>query len=194
VSALQARQNRKELNWVRWILDAGKDIAVDVDQLNARTAFINRVTKADVSIWQPILIDGKVDNRFLCCASNDLVDGVFITAHISSFDFLLSLRQVCESRMVVANTCIWERLAHKGLLYRLRRNNPDAELYFAKQELSVDAMRNFRQTTTILNVGQFGFQTSLSERELFKARQAGVEEALKQSFERISPIILIGEI
>ena len=178
---------------MRWILGAGKDIAVDVDQLSARTVYINRVTKADVSNWQPILIEGKVDRRFLCCASNDLVDGIFITAHISDFDFLFNLRQVCESRMVVANTCIWGRLAHKGFLYRLRQSNPDAELYFAKQELFVDAMRNFRQTTTILNLGQFGFQTSLSERELFINRSMGFKAALRQSFKRVSPIILLGE-
>jgi len=178
---------------VRWILGAGKDIAVDVDQLGARTVYIRRVTGADVTSWQYILIDGKVDIRFFSCASNDFVDGVFITAHINDFGFLFSLRQVCESNMIVANTCIWGRLAHKGLLYRLRQSNPDLQLYFAKQELSVDVMRNFRQSTTILNVGQFGFQTSLSERELFVNRRIGFEQAIVQSFERVSPILLLGE-
>ena len=178
---------------MRWILSSGKDIAVDLKQLSARTDYIRRVTGADVSIWQPIMIDGKVDIRFLSCISNDFVEGVFITAHINDFGFLFALRQVCESELVVANTCIWKRLAHKDLLYRLRRNNPDSELYFAKQELSVDIMHNFRQSTTILNVGQFGFQTSLSERELFINRRMGLKKALLHSFERVSPILLIGE-
>ena len=178
---------------MRWILGAGEDIIVNTSQLGARTEYIHRVTEADVSNWQLIQVNGRIDPRFLCCASSDVVDGIFITAHIEDVYALFDLRQVCESKLVVANTCIWERLAHKDLLYRLRRNDPDSELYFAKQELSVDARRNFRQSTTILNVGQFGFQTSLSERELFINRKMGFEKAILQSFERVSPILLIGE-
>jgi len=178
---------------VRWILDAGEDIAVNTNQINARTEYIHRVTGADVSDWRPIQVNGKRDSRFLCCVSNDVVDGTFITAHIGDVYNLFTLRQVCESKIVIANTCIWKRLAHKELLYLLRKSNPNAELYFAKQELSVDRMQNFRQSATLLNVGQFGFQTSLSERKLFINRQKGFEEALRQSFERVSPILLIGE-
>jgi hypothetical protein len=178
---------------VRWILGSGKDIAVDENQINARTEYIRRVTGADVSKWRPIQVDGRIDARFLYCTSNDIVDGTFITTHINDVYKLFALRQVCESKIVIANTCIWKRLAHKELLYQLRRINPNSELFFAKQELSIDIMRNFRQTTTILNVGQFGFQTSLSERELFINRRKGFENALRQSFERVSPILLVGE-
>lgn len=178
---------------MRWILRSGKGIVVDINQLNARSEYIRRVTGTDVSGWRPIQVDGKTDIRFLCCVSSDDVDGTFITAHIDDVYNLFTLSQICESKIVIANTCIWERLAHKKLLYQLRKNNPKSELYFAKQELSIDAMQTFRQSTTLLNVGQFGFQTSLSERELFMNRQNGFEEALKQSFQRVSPILLIGE-
>ena len=178
---------------MKWILGTGKEIILDVSQLEARTEYIRRVTASDVSSWQPIQVDGKIVPQFICCVSNDDVDGIFITAHINDVHSLFGLRQVCESSIVVANTCIWKNLAHKELLYQLRRNNPNSELYFAKQELSVDAMRYFRQTTTLLNVGLFGFQTSLSERELFINRHQGFVKAIHLSFERVSPILLLGE-
>lgn len=49
---------------MRWILGSGKDIVVDIDQLNARTEYIRRVTGTDVSDWRPIQVNGKTDRRF----------------------------------------------------------------------------------------------------------------------------------
>ena len=178
---------------MRWILGAGEDIVVDKNQLISRSDYIKCVTGVSVSNWNYIRINGKSDERFLCCMSNDNVNGAFITAHINDLFTITALQQVHECRIIIANTCIWNRLGHKKLLYDLRRNNSRIELYFAKQELSIDRMQNFRQTTTIKNVGQFGFQTSLSERELFINRQAGFEEALGKSFERVSPILFLGD-
>jgi hypothetical protein len=71
--------------------------------------------------------------------------------------------------------------------------NRDVELLFAKQELSIDRYQVFRRTTTINSVGRFGFQTSRSERELLN-RKNGLEHALRKSFERVSPIILTGDL
>ena len=174
---------------MKWILGAGEDIVVDENQLKARTKYIRQVTESDVSNWRRIQMNGR---QFLYCASNDIVDGVFITAHINDVFMLSTLRQVCESKIIIANTCIWERLADKRLLYRLRQINPNSDLYFAKQEIYFDSMQLFRQTTTLLDVGQFKFQSSLSERELFMYRRKGFEEAIKQSFEQVSPILLSG--
>jgi hypothetical protein len=178
---------------VIWILGSGKDIAVSTNQLQSRIEFIRCVTEAEVSAWQFIKINEIVDIRFLFCVSKDGVNGVFITAHIGDVFHICKLKQVYESEIVIANTCIWEKSSHKKLLRQLRYINPKIELYFAKQELSIDAMRCFRQSSTLLNVGQFGFQTSLSERELFKNRRQGFAEALRESFTRVSPILLIGE-
>ena len=175
---------------MKWVLGAGEDIVVDVNQLKARTKYIRNVTKADVSNWQPIQVNNR---QFLYCVSNDVVDGVFITAHIGDVYMLSTLHQVYENKIIIANTCIWEKFADKELLYQLRRSNPHTDLYFAKQEMYIDSMQLFRQTTTLLDVGQFGFQSSLSERELFMYRQKGFEEAIRQSFERVSPILLAGE-
>ncbi len=178
---------------MKWILSAGEDIAVDTNQIQARTNYIRRVTGADVTDWQYIRINGAVDKRYLCCASDDAVDGTFITAHIGDVINLCNLRQVCESKIIIANTCIWTKMVDKNLLRRMHSTNPNVELYFAIQELSIDATRTFRQSTTLLNVGEFGFQTSLSERKLFRNRNKGFEEALKESFKKVSPIIFLGE-
>jgi hypothetical protein len=104
-----------------------------------------------------------------------------------------TMRTIYESRIFIANTCILEKDADRNLLSQLNRNNPNLELFFAKQELSRDPMNILRQTTTLNNIGRFGFQTSLSERELFMNRRKGFEEAIRQSFVHVSPILSIGE-
>ena len=172
---------------MKWILSAGKDIVVDNSQLKARTKYICQVTETDVSNWELVEVNGL---RFLFCESKDFVDGVFITAHIGDVYTLSTMHQVYESRIIIANTCIYGKSWHKNLLHRLYQSNPDIELFFAKQELSIEPGRILRQTTTLHKVGQFGFQTSSSERELFMNRRKGFEEALKISFERVSPILL----
>lgn len=175
---------------MKWVLGTGKEIAVNVTQLKARIEYIRQITEADVSDWKLVQVN---DRQFLYCTSDDIIDGVFITAHIQDVYILSTLDLIYENRIIIANTCIWNKFADKKLLYQLQRNNQNFDLYFAKQELLIDPMQIFRQTTTLLNVGQFGFQTSLSERELFINRRKGFEEALKQSFKRVSPIFFTGE-
>ena len=178
---------------MRWIIGSGKDIAVDDNQILARSKFIQCVTGVEVSDWNYIQVNGQVSKEFLCCMSDDKVDGTFITAHIHGVIKLCSLREVRLGEFVVANTCIWERMIHKKLLYSMMKANLGIELWFAKQELSIGGDRTFRQTTTLLNIGQFGFQTSLSERNLFKNRNRGLMEAIRESFIRVSPILCLGD-
>jgi hypothetical protein len=178
---------------VRWIIGNDKDIAVDGIQVRARGDYIQRVTGAEVSAWHFIQVNGQVCKEFLCCTSNDGIDGTFITAHIGDVYKICSLREICIGKFVVANTCIWERMSHKKLLNSMMSFNRNIELWFAKQELSVDSSRIFRQSTTLNNIGRFGFQTSLSERELFMNRGKGLMEAIRVSFVRVSPVILLGD-
>ena len=178
---------------MRWIIGYDKDIVVDNNQLQARSNYIRRVTGAEVSAWSFPQVNGQVCKEFLCCTSNDEIDGTFITAHIFDVSNLCSLREICIGKFVIANTCIWEKLSHKNLLLNMMRFNREVELFFAKQELSVDGNRILRQSTTLNNVGRFGFQTSLSERELFSNRSKGLMEAIRVSFIRVSPIILLGD-
>ena len=178
---------------MRWIIGTGKDIAVDSNQVQARGNYIQRVTGAEVSDWNFIKVSGQICKEYLCCTSNDGIDGTFITAHIGDVHKLCTLREICMGKFVVANTCIWEKMSHKKLLSNMKNSNQDIELWFAKQELSIDGNMIFRQSTTLNNMGTFGFQTSLSERELFKNRGKGFMEAIQASFIRVSPIILLGD-
>ncbi len=178
---------------MRWIIGNGNDIAVDSNQVRARGDYIQCVTGAEVSAWSFIWVNEQLCKEYLCCTSNDEIDGTFITAHIDDVYKLCSLREICIGKFVVANTCIWERMAHKKLLNNMRLFNQDIELWFAKQELSVDDNRILRQSTTVNNIGRFGFKTSLSERELFRNRGKGLMEAIRVSFVRVSPIILLGD-
>jgi hypothetical protein len=144
-----------------------------------------------VSDWQIVEIKGT---SYLFCVSNDSVDGILMTAHIGDIFKLFTVREFCEARLIIANTCIWKRSSNKELLRRVQSTNPNAELYFAKQELSVDQDFVFRHSNTIADVGQFGFQTSLSERQLFRNRGRGLEPALKEAFDRVSPIVLASDL
>lgn len=175
---------------MRWIISNGKDIAVDSNQIKARGEYIKRITGATVSDWGLIQANGK---GYLYCVSYDGIDGTFITAHIGDVYKICLLKEVCTGKFIVANTCIWEGMSHKILLRSIREVNPNIELWFAKQELSVDANRVFRQSTTLQNFGSFGFQTSLSERELFRNRGKGFVEAISVSFDQVSPIILLSD-
>ena len=178
---------------MRWIVGAESDIAVNESQLQARHAFIQDITGVEVSAWGRIQISVPVPRRFFHCLSNDGIDGVFITAHIYDVQALCRLPEIYNAGFVVANTCIWERLSHKSLLDSLRSKNHEVQLWFAKQELSLDSNRLFRQSTTLNNMGQFGFQTSLSERKLFMHRKKGLVAGIQESFNHVSPIVFLGE-
>ena len=178
---------------MRWIVGSGKDIAVDKNQMIARSEYIRSVTAAEVSAWSIMQVNGLVPSEFFFCTSNDEVDGTFITAHIVDVYKVCSLREVYQGKLVIANTCIFKKLSHKNLLYIMRRFNRDIELWFAEQELSIDNNLIFRQTNTLNKIGQFDFQTSLSERKLFKNRSKGLKEAISESFIRVSPILRLGD-
>lgn len=174
---------------MEWILGAGSDIAVNREQLKARREFIETVTGSKASPWQPIL-----ENKFFHCHSNDVINGVFITAHIGDVMTLGAWKAVWSSKFVVANTCVWERALHKKLLHIMTCNNRCVELFFAKQELGPDANGILRRSATLNDVGTFGFQTSMSERELFSNRKLGLYKAIQKSFERVSLILLPGDV
>ena len=173
-----------------WIVRRSPDVAVDGNQLQARSNYILDVTDANVTKWRQFRIDGQL---FFTCVSDDNINGIFITAHIGDIVKLCLSELVTDRKFVVANTCIWEGLLHKKLLSEMRRDDQEIELLFAKQELFVDN-RVLRQTTTAQKVGEFGFQTTLSERELFRNRKEGLETAIRNSFERVSPIVLPGDL
>ena len=178
---------------MRWIVSAGADIVVSKAQLEARRIFIAEVTTATVSPWSPLQITHTPRLSFFHCNSTDGIDGTFITAHVDEVYALCALPPIARGSLVVANTCIWERMAHKRILAQLMSQNRSIRLWFAKQEISIDICGIFRQSTTLENLGQFDFQTSFSERELYRYRRNGLLSAIEKAFQPVSPIILPGE-
>lgn len=175
---------------MEWILGFSSDIIVDLNQLRARHEYIQKVTNSEVLPWSVLQIKGKTYKQFLSCESKDGLNGVFITAHIGAVKGLCSIKEIAVKDFVVANTCIWESFSDKDTLARMMRHNKKAQLWFAKQALSVDSKHNLRQSTTIQDIGNFGFQTSVSERKLFANRRKGFIDAVRLSFDKVSPIIL----
>lgn len=174
---------------MKWIIGAGRDIIQNEGQLISRSKYIQKVTKAEVTPWKYIQIKG-VPQGFYVCMSKEEIDGSFITAHIGDIILLSSINCVADSEFVVANTCIWTPLADKEVLGRLRLINPHIQLWFAKQELSIEGGCQLRQTNLISDVGNFGFPTSRSERVLFAKRKKEFKDALSEAFELISPVLL----
>lgn len=171
---------------MRWILSTDKEIMVDNKQVHARREYISDVTGVEVSAWSMIQVNGRA---FYFCVSDDGINGTFITAHIHDVQMLCSLPDICACEFVVANTCVWHEGANKDILKRMKFINMNVELWFAKQELYSDGYI-LRQSTELNNVGQFRFQTSISERNLYRNRNKGFMNALQRSYFRVSPIIV----
>lgn len=175
---------------MEWIISFSPDIAVDGYQLQSRREYIHDVTYASVSEWSPFRLGEQI---FLSCISSDNVDGIFITSHTDNIEVLCLSQRIGNYRFVVANTCVWIGILHKDMLQKMKRKNEDIELLIAKQELSV-IDRVIRRTSTVQKVGGFDFQTTQSERDLFRNKDKGLEVAIRESFERVSPIVLSSDL
>lgn len=177
---------------MRWIVSSGKDIYVDKSQLQARHNYIRQVTSAEVTEWKILQIKGS-NKQFLYCISDDGLNGTFITAHIGEVRLICSLYEVASGDFVIANSCIWEKSLDKQILRDMMKVNRSVELWFAKQEVSVEGGHMLRQCTTLNNLGQFGFHTSLSERQLFTKRRNGFMASVREAYVKVSPISLLGD-
>lgn len=177
---------------MRWIVSTGKDIYVDNSQLQARLNYIRQVTNAEVTEWKILQIKGT-SKQFLYCISDDGLNGTFITAHIGEVRLICSLYEVASGNFVIANSCIWEKSLDKQILRDMMKINRSVELWFAKQEVSVESGSMLRQCTTLNNMGRFGFHTSLSERQLFTKRRNGFMAAVRDAFVKVSPVNLLGD-
>ncbi len=176
-----------------WIISNDKEITIDSDQLDARRRFIATITGTSTTPWRIPIVNRTLYRNYRYCQSDDGVSGVFITAHIGQVMQLCTLPQIANTGMVVANTCIWDNSIPKYLLQRLKNLNHDAELWFAKQELCFDDKNTLHQSTVLADFGRFGFQSSVSERDLFRYRHLGLQKAIEKSFERISPVLFLGD-
>ena len=174
---------------MQWYVVPCKDIITSEDHLQARREYIRRTTNTNVSKWKLRRVTGLLPIEVYHCVSKDGVNGSFITAHIDDIRVLCNLPAVYKSEFVVTNTCILVERYHKSLLYSMMRRNRGVELFYAKQEVYIDCCNTMIQTALLEEVGQFGFQTSLSERDLYLNRNKGLVKAIRESFERVSPIL-----
>ena len=176
---------------MRWIVSTDKDIVANNNQLKARFKYIQQVTGAEVTDWKVMQIKGYGSKKFWYCISNDCINATFITAHIGEVQLICSLREVASGDFVVANSCIWEKSLDKQILFNMMKINRNVELWFSNQKVSVESGRVLRQCTTLNDLGEFGFLTSWSERQLFVKRRKGFRTALCEAFVKVSPIILL---
>ena len=177
-----------------WLICARKGVDANREQFQSRTQYIQQATGAcAVSDWLPI------QNRdCFCCTSNDGINGAFITAHFNDVDMLFELYHVNSCDFIVVNTCLMDRWRIAEL--RMLRDAMGVDMWIPRQRLFVMAKDDASVRSLISNnllkdeglmvvlfadydwLGTFGFQTSLSERLLFKNRGKGFMAALGESF------------
>lgn len=175
---------------MRWIISSDSLVYVDAANMSARLQYIHSVTGAEVTGWAVARKSSIFPKSFYYCMSNDGLDGTFITAHIGEVRRLCSLQEIAAGNFVIANTCIWEKSLNKQILYHMMKINRKIDLWFSKQSLSVEENYRLRQSTMLSKLGEFGFDTSLSERILFSNRLKGFMKAVTLSFNKVSPVIL----
>ena len=83
--------------------------------------------------------------------------------------------------LLIVNSCLLKTRYKKDFLDIIKIKNPQSELFFAKQERNDSGFL----VNYVDNVGEFGFSTSQSERELFIHRKEGLIKALRLAYERI---------
>lgn len=174
---------------MKWIVSSRPEIVQNLSELCARNKFIQLVSNASVTNWD-ILRDFRGVNRFYVCFTDDGINGIFVTGHIEEVMELCRSEQVDTCDFVIANTCIWNRLNDKSILYELLKKHSEMKLWFAKQKLSCETNYWLRKTNTLSDVGTFGFPTSKSERILFENRRKGFMVAVEKAFDKVSPILL----
>lgn len=175
---------------MRWIVSSDPKIFVDRNHMSARLQYIHSVTNITATEWMTTQKRTDLPKTFFYCMTNDGLNGTFITAHIDEVYQLCSLREIALGDFVIANTCIWKKSSNKQILYCMMQINKQIELWFSKQALTVEKNYHLRQSTLLSNVGEFGFNSSLSERLLFSNRRKGFMKAVSIAFNKVSPIIL----
>ena len=174
---------------MKWIVSTRGEIVLTIQELNSRSEFIRLVVGIEPTPWKVIWTSNE-RHRFYICFTDDGINGVVITGHIGEVAELCRSMQIDDCEFVVANTCVWEHLNDKQILYMLRQRQARIKLWFAKQELSMEKEYYLRNTNILSDVGDFGFPTSKSERILFANRKKGFIVALEKAFEPVSPIFL----
>lgn len=152
------------------------------EELEARQNFIRSVTGTDVTPWRPVVQNGKIwPTNAITCESSDNVDALFITGHVNELRHLFSLIDREKPQIVILNTCTLIPKLREIIFARLQQSVPNISLYYAHQQRTLTG-----QYVNLSYEGNFGFQTSISERVLFRYRRKGLLEALSLAFDYIT--------
>ena len=159
---------------------------VTSEELVHRHQFIQEITQARVSPWSEC---NCKSNRwpyksigYYCCTSDKGEYGFFITAHMN-MEVQPILQQVLSQKkaLVVINSCAIQKSTKIGCARIVAEKSPRSEVFFAKQELSDSGyLMNY-----IENAGEFGFRSTVSERELFQHRRFGLVKAIRTVYEKV---------
>ena len=160
---------------------------VTPEELPLRNQFIQEITGAKVSKW--VECNCPSNRRFTKaigyyrCTSDKGEFGVFITAHMN-LEIQPILQQVLfqKKSLVVINSCAMEKNSKLNCINIVKDKNPNSEIFYAKQELSASGLlMNY-----IEDAGEFGFQSTMSERELFQQRRLGLVKAIRTVYEKVA--------
>jgi len=169
---------------VIWVIS--KRLVASKEELDNRHQVIQEITQAKVSQWSEHCCSGArwpyTPFEFYQCYSPKGEYGLIVTAHMN-IEVQPLLQQVLSTKkaLVVINSCEIKKSVKDECFRIVTSKNPQSELYFAKQEMS-DSGYLFNYMD---NVGAFGFQTTLSERELFQQRQLGLAKAIRTVYDKV---------
>lgn len=94
------------------------------------------------------------------------------------------LQQVLSRKkaLVIINSCAMEEKSKLDCINIIKGKNPNSEIFYAKQELSASGcLMNY-----IEDAGEFGFRSTMSERELFQQRRLGLVKAIRTVYEKVA--------
>ena len=158
---------------------------VTSEELLLRHQFIQEITGVKVSNW--IECNCPSNHKFTKsigyyrCTSVKGEYGVFVTAHMN-LEVQPILQHVLSQKkaLVVINSCAMQKNSRLDCINVVKGKNPHSEIFYVKQELS-DAgfLMNY-----IEDAGEFGFRSTVSERELFQQRHLGLVKAIRTVYEK----------
>lgn len=174
-----------------WIVS--KSVIKTEDELLKRHEYIFDITQAKTSKWQNAVCFVKNDRgekttdiKYYRCQSHKGEYGIVITAHIDEVSSILALELSKRKKAYVAiNSCKISNIQKDAVVATVKRINSNSEVFFAMQE-EIEMSNMIYEINPIDDVGTFGFETTKSERELFRKRGLGLMKALREAYERVA--------
>lgn len=150
----------------------------------ARLEFIQEITGVVPTSWQGVRFS-EVGNTYALSRTADCLNGLYVTAHNFEIRDLCLQGVTIGYDFVIANTCIYGEGVDTYILNLLREQNPDIQLWYAKQKLEMTENHILRKTNILTEAGSFGFLTSESDRLMFRNRKVGFQRAMELSFDKV---------